>query len=184
MVEYWPMLENFQEFKENFVILDRFYKENLYLMDFRAAKELIHVYCMFSRIYDYYIYTSTVRMKDGNPIEQSDVEKIMAVFLPKVGIFLDWDFTVMQAKLEKKLVKGVYKPSFARNSKVASEEWCKNYGLKRYAKTNFMLAEKELFAALITDICENQHISQEDRIALFAPNQYVQLTEWEGLWYE
>ncbi|MBQ8624856.1 MAG: hypothetical protein IJ419_01625 [Agathobacter sp.] len=177
-VEYWPMFESFQSFKKNFEKLDSFYKENLSLMDPTSAKELTFTYGMFSQIYQYYMYLSSVKMADGTNLTTEEIEDILEKFYPKLGMVLDADLSVMQGRLEGKLVKGLYKFRFSVNKGLFTEEKCADYFVKRYSRTDFALWEKELFLALIREICVKKNVDLREAGKLFTPNDYVKTYDW------
>lgn len=177
-VEYWPMFEDFKVFEMTFEKLDKFYKEYLSLMDPVSAKELTFTYGMFVQIYGYYMYLSSVKMPDGSNLTRQEVEEILQTFYPKLGMVLDVDLSIAQAKLEEKLVKGLYKFRFSVNKKVFSEAECEKVFKKRYYKTDFAIYEKELFGALVREICVKKQIDAQIGTAFFTPNDYVKIYEW------
>ena len=177
-VEYWPMMENFEEFYSVFRKLDDFYKSNLSLMDPKAAKELVFVYGMFSKVYGYYMYLSSLEWKEKTYLNEEEVKDILARFYPKLGMVLDVDFTVMQAKLEQKVVKGLYKPSFSKNKKFFEEARCVAYFEKRYLRTDLCMQEQTIFQALVGEVCRYKHLNRKKSQELFLPNHYVQSYEW------
>lgn len=178
-VEYWPMLENLDQFESCFKKLNAFYDQYLALMDPRAAKELIFTYGIFARIYEYYVYLSTVELEGIGRLTQDEVREILKRFYPKLGMALDVDLTIMQAKLERRLVKGVYHLRFAQN-RMLTEERCAAYFTKRYAKTDFLLLEEGLFRGLVKDAAAVKQMPPDKAFALFRPNIRVKSCMWEG----
>lgn len=177
-MEYWPMMENFEEFNRVFKILDSFYKSNLSLMDPKAAKELIFTYGMFSKVYGYYMYLASLEWQEGEVLSQEEVEAVLSRFYPKLGMVLDLDFTKMQAKLEQKVVSGLYKPKFSKNRRFFEEEKCVAYFEKRYAHTDLCMQEQEIFNVLIEEVCRLKHLNRKKSRELFLPNHYVQSYLW------
>lgn len=177
-VEYWPMMESFEKFQKVFEGLDRFYKSNLSLMDPKAARELVFVYGMFSKVYGYFMYLSSLEWQPGTYLSKEEVEDILSRFYPKLGMVLDVDFTVMQAKLEQKVVAGLYKPSFSKNKKFFEEKRCVAYFEKRYLHTDLCMQEQEIFQALIEEVCRLKHLNRKKSQEQFLPNHYVQSYEW------
>lgn len=178
-VEYWPMLEDLDQLEACYKRLNEFYEHYLALMDPKAAKELIFTYGMFTRIYEYYVYLSTVEVENIGRLTQDEVRDILKRFYPKLGMALDVDLTIMQTRLERKLVTGVYHLRFTRNNMLTQEQ-CAAYFTKRYAKTDLLLLEKGLFRGLVKDAATVMQIPAERAFILFAPNIHVKSCAWEG----
>ena len=125
------------------------------------------------------MYLSTLEVQPGVILEQEEVEEILARFFPKLGMVLDVDFTKMQARLEQKVVKGLYRPRFSKNTRLFDEKTCIRYFMKRYQKIDFFLLEGSIFRALIIEVCKYKHLNREKSLKQFAPNEYVQSWDWQ-----
>lgn len=172
-VEYPPFLESREKFQTIVKSLDSFYINKLHLVGPNTYKQFIYAYFYLSKLDGYYKYLMTTPMPDGNLLDEAAVDEILKVFLPKVGIVIDFDMVKMQADFERALVSELYNLKSCRKPPFKNEVKQVEFFYIKFSETFYAVNEMGLFRLLIDVTAEKIGTSYDVLSEHLQANEYV-----------
>lgn len=172
-VEYPPYMESYDKFFDVFRKMVYFYEEKLYLASPKTYKEFLYVYCYFTRIHTYYFYLQTLTLPNGEVIDEEKAKEIIADFYPKLGMIIDFDLVVMQAKFEKALVCELYRPKFCKKPPFKSDAKITEFFLLRLTSTCLGINEYGILNLLKEITAKKMGFEAGDLDSAFVPSDLV-----------